>query len=356
MIGNLPIIGDIIGDASIRDVIFALLIPLFITMTIVGSLPESYGNIGFGIMLIVFLLGVSVLAAVPDYTSFSGLISTYLSFKRRAKESRKVNSETDEEVEHRIWETSESTVEQTGVSKIYGEKGVIEREDGAIVGAMKINGANLDTATERSVREVTQQFANFVNNNLSFPIQIYLTTRRFNPETFLEKYENRLDDPEIQGNDMLELYIDHYTDRTPRFLSRYYYREYYILIPVTVSDVVRESREEGALNLSAIPGGIGELLADLFGSSSFGEITEKQIKQRQIDEVKKRLEKVSRNGIEGLGDANAEVITDANHYAALIKEFWEGRDLSFKRDKNFVRETPVVSKQNNKEEQLENTI
>lgn len=344
LIGNLPVVGDVVGDASAKDLLFAVVIPLFASMFVVGSLPEQYSQYGIYIMFGVIAIGFSILAAIPNYTSFSGLVTQFYSFHKTANERRPIPvGENDEKVEHRMWETSESTVEKTGVERIFGDKGVIERDDEVIVGAMKVRGMNLDTATQGSVSTATQQFANFVNNNLEFPIQIYLTTRRFNPDQFLDKYESRLDDPEIQDNDLIEMYIDHYIDRTPRFLSQYYYREYYILVPVTRYDVRKRSREQGALDLTAIPGGVGELLAEIFGGSDVGQITEDQIRQRQINEAKKRLEKVRTNGIESLGDAEAEVIDDANHYAALIKEFWEGRDLAFKRDEQFLRETPLVT-------------
>lgn len=340
LIGGLPIVGDFVGDASPKDVLFAVIIPTFIVMNLIEMLPPSISQYGAFIILGVIGIGFSLIAAIPDYTTLSGLINQFRTFHGKANESRRGGTKNDDKIEHRTWETTESTVDKTHIKKLYGNKGVIERDDDVICGAIKINGINLDTATEQSVAQATEGFANFLNSNLDFPIQIYMTTRKFNPEKFLEKYEDRLEDPEIQDNAPMQMYIQNYMQRTPQFLSQHYYREYYIIVPVSRWDVRQSSREEGALDLSVVPG-IGDILAEVFGKSDVSQITEDQIKQRQIDECWKRMQKIKQNGLDNIG-ADATIIDDVNHFAALIKEFWEGRDMAYKRDKEFVRSDPIV--------------
>jgi hypothetical protein len=341
LLNTLPFIGDLVGNASMKDVVFAVVIPVFTTMFVFEGLPSQFSSYGIYAILIVAAVGFGVVAAVPNYTSLSSLIKQFKIYKTRASENRISESEEDEELEHRSWESTESTIEKTFVEKIYGDEGMIERDDETIVGAMRVRGMNLDTATARTQSDATQSWKNFLNTGLDFPIQIYLSTRRFDPDNYLDKFENRLNDEEIENNYIMDMYLNHYIERTPVFLSQQYYREYYIIVPVNEWDIRRKSREEGALDLSVIPG-IGELLAELFGSSDVGRLTESQVKKRQIDEARTRLQTIKKNGIGSLDGAEAEIITDANEYAALIKEFWEGRDMSFKENSNMVRNNPVV--------------
>jgi hypothetical protein len=340
LLEGLPFVGEFLSNASARDFIYAVVIPVFGTMLLFEQLPDQFSQYGVYAIFIVALLGTGLVAVIPEYTSLSGLLNQYKIFKTRASESRMVESSEDEKVNHRKWETSESTIEKTHVKKVYGDEGVIERDDGVIVAAMKVEGMNLDKATQRTQNEATQSFRNFLNSSLDFPIQIYLTTRKFDSTEFLQKYEDRLEDSEIQENPIMEMYLNHYIERTPIFLSQQYYREYYILVPVSTWDVRRESREGGSLNFESIPS-FGDFLAELFGSSDVGKLTDDQIKQRQIDEAKKRMRKIKQAGIAPLDGARGNILEDANEYSALIKEFWEGRDMSNRDNSELIRNQPI---------------
>lgn len=343
VLSNIPIVGDFIGHASAVDAILAVVIPTFATMMILQQLPEAINRYSIFVMIIVAAIGFGFLAVIPSYTSLTGIIKQYIQFRRSASVSRLTpEGQEDTEVKNRIWEVQESTVEKHHVERIYVDQGVIERDDGTIVGAMKVSGTNLDQAPQEAINRATQQFSNFVNQNLDFKVQIYLTTRRFNPEKYLEKYMDRLEDTDVQNNEILNIYLNHYIERTPQFLSRFYYREYYVLVPVTAWDVKRSEQQGGILDLGVIPG-VGDLLSELFGQSGVGELTETQLKQRQIDEARKRMQRFKQGGIAPLEGADADIITDANEYASIIKEFWLGRDFELKGEENFVRESPVVA-------------
>lgn len=338
LVGNIPGIGDRLGHVSFMDVVVTVIGPVVLTLFLLGVVPPFIQEYSIPILVAVALVGFTFLMIIPPYTSITSLFQMWRDFHKTPNDIRAVTDGGDPDIDLRTWELDKSTVDFTGVEKIHSNRGVVEREDGVIVGGIRVEGTNLDSSTERETIQKTESWTAFLNNSLDFPIQIYLTTRRFNPKPFIKKYEERLEDPEVQSNPILSMYIQDYSRRAPEFLSSQFYREYYIIVPVKKSEVLKDSGgSKGLFNFEAIPG-IGELLAIFLGRES--GLTDEQVRNRQIDEVEKRIDKIRHAGLENIGSSGEQI--NANEFAALLKEFWEGKDMSHRMDEEFVRSSPIV--------------
>lgn len=347
--GNIPVVGEYIGKASFMDLIYAIFLPMIATSALVNNLPESIAQYDIFIIIGAAGIGALILIAIPEYTTLSGLLKLYRDHKRQPKERRLLTDggDSDDKIDRRSWEMEGDTIEVTGVERLISARhggqdvGFVERDDGDVVGVIKVDqGVNLDTGTDGQVSRSVESFASFLNHSLDFPVQFHLTNRKFNPDNYLEKYEERLNDEEVIDNPVLQTYIEQYTKKSRQFYDTTLIREYYVVIPVSKSDVRQREPDSGLLNVSAMPG-IGPVLSELLGASDQRNLHEDYIVDRQVKEVNNRMDKFVNAGIQGLNGASASKL-DVDECATLLKRFWEGRDMGHREGDSLVRSHPVV--------------
>lgn len=226
----------------------------------------------------------------------------------------------------------------TQVARFVPQADAVERQDGHLVAAVRVDPANMALATHDEWDTAANALGNALNT-LEFPIQIHVSARSVDPERITESYRERRDDPDVQANDALREIVEAYETRLPaEFRARgTSLREYHILVPVSIRDV--QLAERGAVSqLQSLPY-IGGLLA-FVGAESSG-LSDAEIEQHQRETLEHRLDDVQA-AIRGLDACDCEPVS-ADRLAALIEEFWTGRRTQYRSTTDRVRSVPIVT-------------
>lgn len=214
----------------------------------------------------------------------------------------------------------DATVEQTQVEAMYPDEGVIERTDGALVGFLQVTPPPMALATDDEWARKSGDFREFLNTVIDFPIQVYSTTQPFPVESYLDQFESRRTDPDVQSNPQLARLLDEYVSWYRRQHSRQGMttRDHYVIVAVTPSEV-RFEREGVWRSLASLPalGRIVEWVAPRRDA----------MRAAMFDAIDERLARVKRglDGIEGC-DAHRLEVTEA---VELIATFWKGEPVRY---------------------------
>jgi hypothetical protein len=210
----------------------------------------------------------------------------------------------------------------------------IERPDGTLVGAVRVDPPTMALATDEEWHQASDAFADFVNTTLEFPIQIYSTTRSFPAEEYIGHYRERLTDPDAAENDQLRALIEEYTAWYEQELAQRQMtiRDHYILVPVG-PDEVRYERASLLDRLTGLP--VIGLLVEVWTAPSQSEE-----RAAMVAELADRRERVARGmrDIQGC-DTHRVPATDLTQLAA---EYWTGTDLAYGTPEAVLRTTQIV--------------
>jgi len=310
-------------------------------------LPPRYRFLGYGVSVAGLVVGAIAIYATPDHMKASEWVNTYFHHLRRPKEVEHVRYNFDsvreqtDFPESNFYELSERTQELTDVERIHKEREAIERSDGAYIGAVRVEPANMALATDRRWEENVSAFADFFNNSVEWPVQVYSTTSEFPIEKYLRRRERRLEDDDVIGNPIFRRLIDEWLNWYPRELETRgtNIREHYIIVPVLREEVTEEEDTESVAGaLSEIPV-VGSLVGAL---ASDGTLSEEEIQTRALGELDERIRMVKNEGIQNLDGCRAHRIKAAG-LVALLSEFWEGERAEYANAAALVRENPVIA-------------
>jgi hypothetical protein len=274
-----------------------------------------------------FLVTAAIIYITPNHLTPQRWLLRIAGFLRREKTKTAVGSTP-----------SKQTETLTQVARFVPESDSLERLDGQVVAAVRIEPANMALATNEEWNAAADAFGSALNT-LEFPFQMHSSARSVAPEQITASYRDRLDDPDVAANESLEEIIDVYQTRLPaEFRTRgTSVREYHVLVPVSVRDV--QLAERGALGkLESLPY-VGGLLAAV-GAESTG-LSEVEIESHQQETLDTRLDDV-RSAIRGLDECDCEVVP-ADRLATLIEEFWTGRRTEYDQSSQRVRSVPIVT-------------
>jgi hypothetical protein len=340
LFSQIPLIGELIGDKSVQDVSMAMSPAAFALILFDILAPPGFKQYTLLVAGFFVFIGLGFLLAIPNYTQLSELVRDIRNYKRRPTQIRLRNPDAHGEtaVERPFYETDAKTQDLTKVKNVLPRHGAIEREDGTLVGAVQIKPKNMVTATTQDWNGVAQNYAAFLNNNLDFEIQVYGTTSHIDTDKFLDSYRERRSDSAIQQNPILSRYVDHYIDVNEELASSRYFREYYIIIPVSKFSVERENVDAG-LDLTQFPV-VGELLAGITDTATLSKKGTEEIRQRQLQELDDRRSVIENELVSSLEGCKSNVLS-SGEYALLLKEFWQGKSMSHKEADKFIREKPL---------------
>jgi hypothetical protein len=304
-----------------------MVIALFIIATasqLGGTLAMFGGILG---AITVFLVTGAIVYITPAHMTPQRWLQRIVAFTRREKTKTAVGATPEEQTET-----------LTHVGRFVPESNSLERVDGHLVAAVRVEPANMALATHDEWSTAADALGSAFNT-LDFPIQIHSSARSVDPEQITASYRDRLGDPDVTANESLEDIINVYQTRLPaEFRARgTCVREYHILVPVSVRDV--QLAERGALaQLESVPI-VGGLFA-ILGAESAG-LSEVEIKQQQRETLSARLDDV-RSSIRGLDECDCEVVS-ADRLATLLEEFWTGRRTQYTQTRDRVRSVPIVT-------------
>lgn len=304
-----------------------MLSPVAISVTVAAFLPP---------FLVWAMLGVGVFGSIvalflykmmkPAYLTLDEYILNKLMWAIKAPMSHLGDESDTTRFMHRV-----DSIEQTALRRL----------DNTLVGAVRIEPANMALQNASTWARATRSFGNFCSTALDFDSQIYITSKPINPDNHLRQLEQRLDDDDVKNNGKLNALIQGFMSwyRNRLNTDGANTREFYIL--VTVSDY--EIQKPGATDDSALSGLaelpiIGRVFAK-FEKRQEG-LTDTERERLKRDKLEHRLEKV-RTGASGIYGCNGSVIP-TEELALLVKEYWSTEEQHYAElDKAFA-DKPVT--------------
>lgn len=320
------------------DDLFVGATPFIVTLLFTAYLlPPSLRPVGYVGSVIALVAGAVAVYATPDYLTASEWLQSYVNYVRRPKNVTHVRYNFDSSREQKDlpeskwYEVDERTQDLVDIERIYKGQGAVERLDGYIVGAVKVEPANMAlTADDRWIENV-ESFADFLNNSVEWPIQIYSTTTEFPVEDYIRQHKHRLQDEDVRKNPVFKKLIEYWLNWYPDELDLRgtNLREFYIIVPVGPNDTPGEGDSGG---ISSIP-----VLGRLLGGK--GESLDTA---RLLQELDERLSLVENEGIQNLDGCRAERL-DAGELTQVLMEFWDGSGTEYDDMNQVIRSSTLVS-------------
>lgn len=293
------------------------------------------GNIPLYLSGLYFILSLVVVKMTPPYLTptewISGLIQMKLGsdkishnrvvdiFGRKQKDDYDTNIVTFEN----------RTQDLTRLKRIYKKYDVVERPDGAIVGALKVDPLNLTLKTDEQINNIIEQFITGLNNTVDEKITIYSRPKEFDIEKHIDRYKKR--QKELEDLPLLNFLMEVQIRRFPKKLRQVgiYEREYYIVVEVTPEP-------------QDVPAGIqdlnfGQKTVEMIWRKLYGS---KKSKGEAIDKVRENLKKINRQCISQIENLNARKLT-AKELGALVRNFWRNDDITPERMEKIL-ENPQI--------------
>lgn len=339
---------DLLAGYRLRDMLVAAvpaLVALIVTQYI-SVLPEGYTLPLVGVSGVI---GVFLLVATPDHLNTETWVKSYYTYLTQPKNVQYHASEygmaregKEYVAEGKMWEADETTQEAIRIKKFHPSGNAVERDDGDMVGALRIDGANMALASEETWNRMVGQWGGFLNNTCDFPLQLYATSRTFPVKEYIDTYRRRRNDPDLTETPILKGLLEDYMRWYP---SEYLTwqgvneRRYFIIISVSENEIYGRGRDESSAlePLTKIPKIGGYVKRYMRGQAARSE-AEKKVKM--MKELNQRLE-TTRMGVDNIGGCHAYKMS-AGAYAILLKEYWSGREIDGVDGNETLHRHPVV--------------
>jgi len=217
----------------------------FVTLIGAALVPATFTIpvLGFGLML-GLVLGV-LHKVKPSYLWLTEWLAARLGWAVKNKEY--THGEDNSEVRY-----------LTRVGQVFPH--AIERSDGALVGAMKVEPANMALEDDDAWAKAVDSLSEFVNATIDFPVKFYITSREVDQDDVVRDHQRRLGDADVRSRPVLKRLLDEYittnTDQNGDIDSEATtIREYYIITAVRDADVeqLNETGDSVLAYLADIP-------------------------------------------------------------------------------------------------------
>jgi len=315
----------LLGSYTLTDLAVGLFPGVCVVLALQVLVPSSARVAGYRLQVATLpLAGAAILGGLlfvyltPAYTTSLDWVGTFLGFHARARDH-----------DH------EAAREYTRVERVHPEVGAIERADGAFLGVVQVVPPTMALATNKEWTQAAASFEEFLNTTVEFPIQLYSTTRRFPAEEYLDRYEDRFEDPDVKDNPKLEALLEHYTEWYADDLRRrpMTIRDHYVIVPVRRHEVQFDA---GSIveQLGALPV-VGPLVR------AWRAPPEPVVTAAMAEALDDRLQRVTM-GLRDVEGCHAHRV-DAGEAAQLIAEYWAGHSLEYDELDRLLRTRPVVA-------------
>ncbi|ELY72167.1 conjugation protein [Natrinema pellirubrum DSM 15624] len=301
----------------------------FVTVIAATFVPSALTIpiLGFGIMLIILLFLLHKVK--PDYLWLTEWLIARFGWAIKNKEYTH-GGEDNSEVRY-----------LTRLNRVYPH--AIERTDGALVGAMKVEPANMALEDDEAWANAVQSFSEFVNSTVDFPVKIYITSREIDEDDVVREHQNRLGDTDVRSRPVLKRLLEEYvssntTENGDIDSEKTTIREYYLITSVTDSDIEQfdETGDSVLSYLVDVP-----VLGRLFGRFQSEELSESKRDQLKEEKLESRLAQLRRGGSSLYRCSISPV--DAYDLARVTKEYWTCQSQDYADITNALGTFPVVS-------------
>lgn len=307
----------------------------FIGMVLTNLIPQSLSGASIFVLLGSILFGILVVFVTPNHlepTEWLGSMGHY--FARPTKVPHlsladgMAREQKDVIEEAKVYELNERTQEITWVRRVHKDAQAIERIDDAVVGGIKVEPANMALASEEKWERMIDSWQSYLDHTLEYPVQIYATSEPFPVDDYIDHYQSRVNDPDLQERPIMQELLRDFLDWYPEYLQYQgtNQKEYYLIFAVEPHEVVgSELEEEGVVEqLSDIPG-LGTIVSAVFG----GDDEEEGVaRAKQFAELDNRIREARNQGIRPLQNCSSRRLSGFE-LAVLLKEYWQGRITDF---------------------------
>lgn len=314
----------LLGRYTLSDAAVALLPGVAIVLFTQMVLPDSVSLWGYSpqrltlpIAAAGIVFGALFVSLTPPYTSSLTWLFTMLDYRRQPSQ-----------------EDHETAPEHTRIERVHPNHDAIERQDGAVIGFLQVAPPPMALATQEEWDTKAEAFQNFLNTTVTFPIQLYSTTESFPVEAYLDRYRDRLSDPDVEANPRLATLIEEYIDWYEQDLRarQMTIRDHYVVVTVRPAEIQFGS-ESLFDRLCEVP-----LLGTII-TAWRGPPVEEQ-RAAMFETLDDRLDRVER-GIREIDGCQSHRI-DAATAAAVIGEYWTGESVDAGRMNQRLRTCPIV--------------
>lgn len=293
----------------------------------------TLGAIGIALTVLLGTCGAVVVYATPDYLDVKQYAKTLTYY---LKQPAGINAGT---VEEAAIETNTSLVQSyradpttrafTHIERFYPEANVVERTDGHLVGAIKLEPTNMNFAEDDDWRRVTEACTQFVNQSLDYDLQLWVTTRSFPIDDYVQQLRDRQTDADVRGSPVLDAVIEETVQERPRMLEEAGTElvHYYAIVDVGPTEVINPKRgDKSALEkLGEIP--ILGIPFQAFAGYR-ADLTEQRRRARMFDKVDHRLGTIESELIREIEGYDSRRVT-VGEWVAMNQHFWEGIEPDF---------------------------
>ncbi|ELY66170.1 VirB4 family type IV secretion system protein [Natrinema versiforme] len=301
----------------------------FVTVIAATFVPSALTIpiLGFGIMLTILLFLLHKVK--PDYLWLTEWLVARFGWAIKNKEYTH-GGEDNSEVRY-----------LTRLNRVYPH--AIERTDGALVGAMKVEPANMALEDDEAWAKAVQSLSEFVNSTVDFPVKIYITSREIDEDDVVREHQNRLGDANVRSRPVLKRLIEEYVSSNTNEngdidSETTTIREYYLITAVTDSDIEQfdETGDSVLAYLADVP-----VLGRLFGRFQSEELSESKRDQLKEEKLESRLAQLRRGGSSLYRCSISPV--DAYDLARVTKEYWTCQSQDYADMTSAIGTFPVVS-------------
>lgn len=307
---------------------------------VLGFAALGYGIaqfFGFGlagmtiIMAVTTYIGYDIVRSAPPYCNVTDWIQTNIRYWRRPTKYANVaeaHLETESSIRAAI-ETPETTRDMIHIKRFYPPHGIIERDDGTYSMVLRYTPPNMDFSTDSEYLQLMDTLADGYNKTIDFDVTIHTTTRPVDMEAYFEQLAERMDDPDVQNNEIFKALLQEMKEDRRQMLEQSDTEivHFYFIISVDPDEV--EDTVGGDDDASQ-----RSWLFRLLGRGSDDDEDEDMAQDRRL---KKKLDKRAstvQNLVAGGGvleDASIDRVS-TTEAAAVLESYWTGKDVPLDAD------------------------
>jgi hypothetical protein len=300
----------------------------------------ALGGLLLGAVL-VFVAGL-IIYIKPSYMTamaYVGALREYLQRPTRFTYTTEQNMEPESYFD-RV-EEDQSTKEITHLERYY-RRGVVERDDGQMVAAVKLEPQSMDFSESSDWANVTKIAEQFANNSADFDVTLFVTSRSFPVEEYTGSLEARLDDDDISSLPMLRATLKELLEERPEELQEANLAplDFYAMVQVGTGEVVTDTTADTSAleKLSQIP-----VLGIPFSTfATFREdLDELHKRARMMRKLDERISAVQTGLARNIDGFTAHRV-GAPEWADILEHYWKSDTPDFQFQEAASQTAPVV--------------
>lgn len=306
--------------------------------------------LSIGLLLLGFTAGVAIVYAAPsDRTALQWLsdVGRYVLKRPRVTHNYRTAAENPSTeggtVEYTPFDVNESTQELTEIKRAWPGAHAIERADGTMEAYVELKPSNMDFAMSNDWAAVQEAAETFANNEIDFPVSLYVTTRSFPVEEIISQLESRLYDDDVRENPVFGELIEEYRERRPSELTDVQECHYYLGVEADRMEIYRryETEKTPIERLAEFP-----VIGFLFNPFVAGriELEEAQIRTTLFEKLDDRVRTVRSEFVDDMTGWSSRRLTTTELFYLTI-EFWNGDEQSEEDAGRLIRTGTVLNRQ-----------